>query len=191
MYIEFEVKFYIDLDDFYAILKKLSAQLVKKNTLMRRMVFASSKDKNSQIRVRDEGGDIRLSYKTYDMSKEIDSMQEVDVLVNDFEKACEILTLLGLKKMRYVENYREVFQINDCLIMIDLWPGLLPFIEVESESKESVEQVCQKLGLCMGDAMYGPTSKLYEQVYGITRTQFDAITELTFQRIPEIFKNAA
>lgn len=188
MYIEFEVKFYIDLDDFYAILKKLSAQLVKKNTLMRRMVFASSKDKNSQIRVRDEGGDIRLSYKTYDMSKEIDSMQEVDVLVNDFEKTCEILTLLGLKKMRYVENYREVFQIDDCLIMIDLWPGLAPFIEVEGESKESVEQVCQKLGLSMADAMYGPTNKLYEQVYGITRTQFDEIRELTFQNISDILQ---
>ena len=188
MYIEFEVKFYIDLESFCQKLQKLNVECIKKKTLMKRLIFEAPGAKNSQIRVRDEGNEIRLSYKSYDASKMIDSLQEVDVLVDDFDKTCEILTLLGLKKMRYVQNYREVFRFDECFLMIDQWPALEPLVEIEGPSKEVVEKVVSSLGFAMDNAMYGPTSKLYEQVYGISREQFEKIEILTFENIPTMLK---
>lgn len=188
MNIEFEVKFYIDLEAFHQLLRQKNVQLVKKNTLMKRVIFEAPGAKNSHVRVRDEGDEIRLSYKSYDTSKTIDSLQETDVFVDDFDKTCEILTLLGLKKIRYVQNYREVFKLDDCLLMIDQWPALQPIVEVEGDSKEAVEKVVNLLGFSMDDAMYGPTSRLYEQVYGLSREQFEKIEILTFEYIPELLK---
>lgn len=188
MYIEFEVKFYIDLVSFYQLLRENNAQLMKKNTLMKRIIFEAPGAKNSHVRVRDEGNEIRLSYKSYDASKAIDSLQETDVLVDDFDKTCEILTLLGLKKIRYVQNYREVFKLDDCLLMIDRWPALKPLVEIEGDSKEAVEKVVNRLGFSMSNAMYGPTSRLYEHVYGLSREQFEKIESLTFEDIPDVLK---
>lgn len=188
MYIEFEVKFYINLEFFHELLQKKNVQLFKKKTLMKRIIFEVPGAKDSQVRVRDEGNEIRLSYKSYDDSKAIDSQQEVDVLVDDFDKTCEILTLLGLKKVRYVQNYRETFKLDDCLLMIDQWPGLQPFVEIEGNSKQAVEKVIDRLGFSINDAMYGPTSLLYQQAYKLSREQFEKIEILTFENIPEILR---
>lgn len=188
MYIEFEVKFYIDVARFHQLLQKNNAQLVTKNRLMRRIIFEAPESKNSHVRVRDEGDQIRLSYKSYDASKTIDSLQETDVMVDDFDKACEILTLLGLKKIRYVQNYRETFKLDDCLLMIDQWPALEPLVEIEGSSRESVEKIVNRLGFSMDNGMYGPTSKLYENVYGLSREQFEKIEILTFENVPNILK---
>ena len=188
MYTEFKAKFYIDLISFYKILQKHQAQIVKNNTLMKRIIFEVPGAKNSQIRVRDEGNEIRLSYKSYDLSKKIDSAQEVDVLVENFDKTCEIIALLGLKKVRYVQNYREVFKLDDCFLMIDQWPGLQPIVEIEGNSQESVEKISKKLGFSMAAAMYGPTALLYQDAYGLSREQFESIELLTFENIPEILK---
>lgn len=188
MYIEFEVKFYINLELFHQLLRENNAQLVKKNTMMKRVVFEAPGAKNSYVRVRDEGDEIRLSYKSYDTSKMIDSMQETDVLVDNFDKTCEILTLLGLKKVRYVQNYREVFKLDDCLLMVDQWPALQPLVEIEGSSQEAVERVAKKLGFSLDHAMYGPTSRLYEQVYGLSREQFEMIEILTFEDMPEMLR---
>lgn len=188
MYIEFEVKFYINLKDFYQFLQKKNVQCLKKKVLMSRVVFEVPGARNSQVRVRDEGNEIRLSYKLYDNSKAIDCQKEVDVLVDDFDKTCEILTLLGLKKVRYVQNYRETFKFDDCLLMVDQWPGLQPFIEIEGNSKEAVELVIDRLGFSINNAMYGPTSLLYQQSYKLSREQFEKIETLTFENFSEVLK---
>lgn len=186
MNIEFEVKFYTNFDRCKQAIKKQGGRLVKPLDLMKRWIYLDKNKSHAWIRVRDEGDKVMMCYKTFNKLQTIDAVQELEFGVENFDKACEFLEKLGLIKQRYVENMREVWQLQDCLIMFDQWPALDPFIEIEGPSKQSVELVAQQLGFDIQKAMYGPTAKLYEQAYGILQEDFHKIEKLTFTSIPAI-----
>jgi adenylate cyclase class IV len=98
----------------------------------------------------------------------------------------QIFEFLGYKKSLYMENYREIWSLQDCMVMFDELPGIEPFIEVEGQNKHSVEHIVSLLGLDINSAMYGPNSQLYEKKYGITKPEFGDLKELTFVCHPGI-----
>lgn len=189
MKIEFEAKFFVKLPEFYTVLQQCGAQKIKEKRLMRRVLFKNPKLIHSMFRVRHEDVDrVTLSYKTYDPSKTIDSVQELELVIDNFDKGCQMLTILGLQRIRYVENYREIYKVDDCEVMIDQWPALEPIVEIEGDSQENVENVAKTLHFSMNDARYGPIALLYQEVYGVSREQFEQISELTFQKISELLR---
>ncbi len=185
---EFEVKFYTDPVMIHKKLKSEHAKLLHQSCLMKRWIYVIENQKNSWLRVRDEEDKTILTYKTFDQDKAIDAVQELEVQVESFEKMCQILDVLNLKKLRYVENYREKWQLHDCYIMIDTWPGLDKFIEIEGPSEQSVLSMVDRLSLSMDNALYGPTALLYEKKYGLSRQMFDQIKELKFDTVENVIQ---
>jgi hypothetical protein len=51
-------------------------------------------------------------------------------------------------------------------VVIDEWPGLNPFIEIEGPSVAAVEQAAAALGFDMDDAVYGGVGKVYQTELG-------------------------
>lgn len=184
-HIEFEAKFFIDSSELKQKVQDFGGLCVRSNGLMRRFVFGVSGKPNQWIRVRDEGQYVTLTIKSFDPTKGIDAVRELEIKVSDFDTTVQMLQVLGYEKSLYVENYREVWKLDDCLLMFDLWPGIDPFVEIEGPSKQSVEKVAELLGLKMEHAMYGPNRLLYEKAYGMSREEFQKLQKLTF----EITKN--
>ncbi len=185
MHIEFEAKFFIDLQVFKQKLQDCSAKLVRKNGLMRRFNFKVPGPVDSWLRVRDEGEYVTLALKAYDASCTIDSLKELEVKVSDFNEMVSILMHLGYQKIIYAENYREVYSFSDCLLMIDQWPGLPIFVEIEGPTEQSVYAVAKQLGFKISDAKYGTCALLYQSIYKISREEFEKTTELTFDKLPK------
>lgn len=188
MNIEFEVKFFIDLQKFQQTLQNCRAKLVRPNGLMRRFTFDVPGPTDSWLRVRDEGEYVTLALKSLDPMRGIESLSELEVKVSDFDTTVAMLKNLGYNKTIYAENYREIWSLNDCLLMIDQWPGLKPYVEVEGPSKESVHAVAALLGFDIQDARYGTCMLLYQEKYGILDDEFNQITQITFQCLPEWVK---
>ena len=188
MNIEFEAKFYINPETLKQRIKEQGGQCIQPVNLMKRWIFLDGNKQDSWVRVRDEGDKVTLSYKSFDNSKKIDSLHELEITVSDFEKTCQMIELLGYQKARYIENMREVWQLSDCLLMIDQWPALQPFVEVEGPGAQEVENTVDQLGLDFGAAYFGPTSRLYEYEYGLSQNDFDNIHTITFDDIPQAFK---
>src|SRR5258708_38200406 len=112
-HIEFEVKFFIDEPKLKQKIRNCGGQCVRDKGLMRRFVFAVSGKQNQWIRVRDEGEYVTLTLKSFDPTKGIDAVRELEVKVSGFDTMVHMLQALGYEKSLYVESYREIWKLDD------------------------------------------------------------------------------
>lgn len=189
------MKFYpVNVDRTRKQLRSIGAVCTKPMRLMRRATFSKSENPHldiSYIRVRDEGDKITLSLKDYpDASKGYEYQRELMAEVSNFATVRSILKATGLKESAYQETRREEWVIDDTLVTIDLWPGLKPYIEVESPSEAALFKIVKRLGYAKEDGERGGALRLYAREYGITFEQGvslfhgGAFSHLTFRRYP-------
>ena len=170
MEIEYEATFpNVNKDEVCEMLKGAGAILVRPEFLQRRIPFylpGENVIKKSFARVRDEGDKVTMSFKSFDGDK-IENQKELCIEVNDFGKAVEFLELLGCKRKSYQESKRELWKLDNVEIMIDEWPFLEPFVEVEGKSEEEVKKVSEKIGFDYSGALFSAASMLYQKKYNI------------------------
>src|SRR3989338_8354671 len=151
MQVEIEAKFLnINPDELRERLKKAGAKLIHAESLMRRRNFDYDDGRLEKIggwiRVRDEGNKVTLTYKQLN-DRTLHGTVEIEVIVNDFDKTCDLLTSIGLKSKAYQETKREKWKFGDTEITIDTWPWVPTFVELESPEEESLKEVANLLGL--------------------------------------------
>jgi len=165
-------------------LRKAGAKLIRPNFLQRRVVFnlpKETKDKNSWIRVRDEGDKVTMSIKRIE-GKKIKDQKEVCITVDDFEQAKRFLITIGCKEKSYQETKRELWVLRGSEITIDEWPYLEPLLEIEGESEEAVKDICRKMGLNFKEALFCAVDTLYSQKYKVSKDAINNHTKrITFQ----------
>lgn len=180
---EIEVKFCkVDIDDTRARLQKAGANCVQPMRLMRRQVFhLVGPDKNdyAYLRVRDEGDKTTMTYKQF-ADQSLHGASEAEVVVSDFAATCEILLQSGLQLKSYQETKRETWQVDGVEIVIDLWPWLEPFIEIEGPSEDAVKQTAAKLGFDWSQAVFGSCTAAYRLSYP------NLPSDMTMDDVPEI-----
>ncbi len=123
-----------------------------------------------------------MTYKRQDSSL-IDGMREIEVTVDDFNLAFELLTYLGCKYKAYQETRRELWELNGVEVTIDEWPYLEPFVEVEGHSEGEVKEVSNTLGFEWETAHFGAVDTLYSEKYGVTEKHINEETpEILFDK---------
>lgn len=176
----------IDIQKFRQKLKDVGAELVKPKTIMPLMVFRHPYNKkDSYIRIRNEGDVITLTSKK-NLRKTF--VTEYEVVINDFLEGVKILTSLGCKKKYYIEKLRETWKLPRTKeIVIDSYPGLKEYVEIECETKEDLEQVATLLGLKEPKMPMPYVNNMYFKQYGI-RKKRNLTHILTFKNAHKIFK---
>lgn len=171
MNIEYEAKFTgINKDEMRKKLKAVGAVLVRPEFLQKRTVFnipTGHKIKGGWLRVRDEGDKITMSLKIVDGDK-IENQKEIQLKIDSFDNACNILRTIGCEEKSYQETKRELWNLDDAEIMIDEWPFIEPFVEVEGVSEEVVKKVSAKLGFDWSKARFGAVDILCSEKYNIS-----------------------
>lgn len=162
----------IDKNERRRKLRQAGAVLAKPEFLMKRWTFNLPKGfarKDRFLRVRDEGDKKTLSFKIVNEggAKAMDEQKEICLKVDDFNKAVEFLEVIGCQKKAFQENKREIWRMGRTEIMIDEWPFLEPFIEIEGRSERAVKDVAEKLGFDYSKAMFCAVGYIYAKKYGI------------------------
>lgn len=170
MQIEYEATYpNIDKDDVRGRLKEAGATLVRPEYVQKRVVFnlpSGLHIKGGWLRVRDEGNRITMSLKIVD-GKGIKSQREILLEVNNFDRAEELLMLLGAPKKAYQENKRELWTLCGVEVTIDEWPFLEPFVEIEGESEDVVKKISETLGFDYKQALFCSVTTLYSKKYNL------------------------
>lgn len=89
------------------------------------------------------------------------------------------------------ESRRETWQLGDVEIMLDEWPWLKPYIEIEGPSEEQVRVVATQLGLDWNQAVFGDVMAAYRAEYPhlSEKDTVGNISEVRFSDpVPELLK---
>lgn len=188
---EFEAKFYpVNKEEYRKKLQSIGAKLSIPERKMIRFVgdiFANpSFHKNNYIRVRDEGSEIRVSYKTTtDQSGKLTDQKEIDVTVSDFNKMVKILELAGITFNKKQETLREEWEFNGANITIDTWPGLSTYSEIEAESEEKVKKIAILLDFNWDKKIITTAFEIFQKTYGLPNMKLQKmISNVTFENNP-------
>ncbi|QQR52132.1 hypothetical protein IPG36_06190 [bacterium] len=86
----------------------------------------------------------RLPTKQFD-ALALDGAKELEVVVSDFQTTVDLLAAIGITGTAYQESRRENWRLGDVDIMIDEWPWLVPYIEIEADEPAQVQSVAEHL----------------------------------------------
>lgn len=133
--IEIEIKARADHDALRRKLKQEGAALER--TVEQTDIYFNAPDRDfgrtdEALRLRNEGGQIFLTYKGKKLDPLSKTRKEVDVEVADFSKMEDILLSLGYKKTLQVHKMRELYHLEGALVCMDNVNGLGEFVELET-----------------------------------------------------------
>lgn len=188
MQTEIEVKFLNINHD--AMRKKLLAAggaCEQPMRLMRRTILdypdlRLEKKEDGYLRIRDEGNRVTVTYKQFNAALDIDGAREIETTVGDYITTIELFKAIGLQVKSEQESKRETWRLGDCEVVLDEWPWLKPYMEIEGPSQQALQAAAQKLGLDWADAVTGSVTVAYRSEYDIPR-------ELSVAKNPRITFN--
>lgn len=187
---EYEIKFRkIDKEAFVKKLSLLGFLCQKKEFLSQRKTFHFLQtEKNEWFRVRSEQWKVTMTYKCIHEDS-IKGVEEIEIQVNSFEWASEILQKTGLINTAFQENTREIWVHGDIEVCIDTWPWLNPYIEIEWPTERSVREIVSELWLEWDEGIFWGSEVIYEKELGIPREVFIKIPVISFQNPPKIWNS--
>ena len=180
----------VDHDALRNIIIDLWGVCIQEKTLMKRVILKpeGKKLQKAYFRVRDEWNKITCSYKSIsDGSLNIYSVKEVETEIQNFDAMIEILSLTWLQKVAYQESYRETWRIWESIeFMLDEWPWIKPFIELEGKNEELVKQYSKKLWFDYSLWVFWWVDQIYFRETWISHDTINSLKEISFRNPPII-----
>lgn len=164
---EIEVKFLnIDIGQMREMLKAAGAELEQPMRLMKRALIETPdmSARHAYLRIRDEGDKITATYKQF-TENSLTGAREREIIVSDFDETIAIFAEFGLHYHTFQESKRETWHYNDVEIVIDEWPWIDPYIEIEGDSEAAVKQAASEFGFDWSDAVFGSVDVIYNFEY--------------------------
>ena len=122
------------------------------------------------IRLRQTGDETTITIKKIINSKgeyKLDAVDELELNVPDIEFGKQFLEDLGYFFARHQIKMRIAYDFKNTEIVIDKWPKLAPYLEVEGPSKEEIDETVKMLGYSVNDEIIINTDDVYMRESGI------------------------
>jgi len=111
------------------------------------------KKTDEALRVRIDSEGIKITYKGPKIDSETKTREEIEIKVDSYEKAVELLKKLGFTPFKEIVKRREIYKLEDVTICLDNVKELGTFLEIEVKSdqidyaKNKIFDVARRLGL--------------------------------------------
>ena len=184
---ETEAKFYVqNLEKIHAYLQDADARLIQARVLERNLRFdlpnGSLRAGRRVLRLRYDT-EARLTYKGgNENTRGILSREEIEFVVEDFEKAKKFLEALGYLQIFYYEKYRTTYELDKILIMLDELP-YGNFVEIEGDTEDTIQTLSKKLNLNWDATIEKSYSALFELVHKNLNLPFHDLSFANFEGI--------
>ncbi len=178
MNIEYELRVLeINQEEIIKKLESLGATLENKMDYKRYVYDMVPNRPDEWIRLRTDGKESTLTYKKITNEENIEGTEEIEIVVDDFDKTNEILQVMGYNFRNYQENKRVRYRLNGVEIDIDSWPLIPTYLEIEGTSEQEVKDIVKLLEIDETKITYLNCGSIYQQIYNIN---YEDIKELKF-----------
>lgn len=119
------------------------------------------------IRLRQTGKQTTVTIKKIVNSKgqyELDAVDELEFEVPNVEIGKEFLEDLGYFFARHQIKMRIAYDYKNTEIVIDKWPRIAPYVEIEGPSKEEIDEAIIMLGYKVENAIIINTDDVYKEI---------------------------
>lgn len=121
---------------------------------------------NKWIRLRESNNKIELTTK-HILEKQNDKFQnviETEIEVSSLEETNRLLENIGIARRSYQEKIRYSYEYKTAEIEIDIWPKLQPYMEIECDDEETINEIIEKLNLKSNEVVSLNTEQLYKRI---------------------------
>lgn len=150
-------------------LQKLHA-IDRGEVLLEELIFYDQdlkwRDEHKFVRLRKSGDTVTMTYK-HNTGQTIDSMEEIEVGIDDFDGGIQIIEATGLQIVRRQQKRRHTYILGDVTLDFDTWPGLPTYLELEGPNEKILQEAASSLGLDWKDVVTLDARTIIEQIYGI------------------------
>lgn len=164
---EIEVKFLnVNFNELRQKLTSVGAVCEQPMRHMRRSIIETPdlEAKNAFLRVRDEGDKVTLTYKQVD-EESLTGVKEIEVTASSFDDTVALLHHAGMPAKSFQESRRETWRWGDVEVVLDEWPWLDPYVEIEGRSELDVKEAARRLGFDWSSAVFGRVTSAYQAQY--------------------------
>jgi len=168
---EIEAKFFVkNLDRIEQRLHELKARLIQPRMHEVNLRFDDADNTlRSSLRVlrlrQDDKARMTFKGPSVEQAGGILSRREIEFVVEDFEKARELLEALGYRAVVFYEKFRATYDLDDAHIMLDELP-FGHFIEIEGEDAGKIHRIAGLLGLDWDAMVKAGYHALFDRVSG-------------------------
>ncbi len=148
---ETEAKFFVrSLQSIELRLLELKAQLIQPRVheINYRFDFPNGELRNNKkvLRLRQDE-QAKITFKGASQEVEgVMSREEIEFIVEDFDKAKKLLESIGFVPVVFYEKFRRTYELNETHIMLDELP-YGEFVEIESNNINEIKNISKLLGL--------------------------------------------
>ena len=161
--IEVEVK--AKIDDFKEMEEKLeNIGAVKSKTEFQEDIYFASPivdfaQTDEALRIRTTNNNTFITYKGPKLNDKAKTRKEVEMTIENSEKATDIFTEIGFMEVRTVRKNRQYYTYENFEISLDDVEGLSPYMEIEialddsedySQAQDEIFKLFEKLGITDG-----------------------------------------
>lgn len=137
------------------------------------------KEEKKYARVRRTKHGVLMTFKHNDFLG-ADGTKEIEIGVDDFDRAVSFLSHIGLVAFREQEKKRHSFKLGDVMVELDTWPSVPTYVELEGGSEVALKDAAGRLGLDWSTAVFESARFLIERHY---RIPVSSLRRFTFSRI--------
>ena len=155
-----EIKPCFDKKDIEVIDKLLNEELIK-------VIVKANENFSKWIRLRRTGDKTTITIKRVVNGKgeyALDAVNELEIDVPSIEDGKQLLSDLGYFFARHQTKMRIAYDYKNTEIVIDKWPKLAPYIEIEGPTKEDIDDAVLMLGYEPKDTIIINTDDVYKQI---------------------------
>ena len=104
------------------------------------------------LRIREDPEGVKITYKGPKIDPETKTRKEIEISVDNYDRAVELLKRLGFIPVREVVKRRRIYRLEDVTICFDEVKGLGSFVEIEMKSedlesaKRKILEIAKRLG---------------------------------------------
>jgi len=180
MQVEHEIKYPdIDIEKITLQIEKLGAEKVMDRFMYKRFICDLNDHSFIRLRTTPKGASITIKESNGDWAGHL---LEQEMFINNFDEGKLFVkwfiknNLITNPNLRYQENIRTMYKLDEIEFCIDEWPLIDPFLEIETPDEKTLIDIVKKLELDFEKGLKGSVNNLAIKIYNIDLASYKHLT---------------